>query len=132
MGDKIQNSKDWLTTQKLTPIQMFFIIIGTFYFIFTQTNLYDYIPDFIQTILFVIILLIGVLLGVSFLNVKKLALEMKTIYEDKSMTPMQKVNKYGELALIILTKLGKAFELLNNEQFNTYKKPDEETEKKEN
>ena len=126
MGDNIKNSKEWLTAQKLTPIQLFYIIIVTFYFIFTQTSLYDFFPDFLQTIIFVIVVVVGVLLGVSFLNVKKIALEMKAIYNDKTLTPEQKVNKYGELALIILTKLGQAFDILNAQQgINTYKKPEE-------
>lgn len=125
MGEKIKTSMDWLKTAKLTPIQLFYVIIVIFYFVFTQTSIYDAIPDFIQTVVFVIIVVIGVLLGVSFLNAKKIALEMKAIYEDVNLTPLQKVNAYGNLALIILTKLGKAFELLNEEQFiNTYKKPE--------
>ena len=130
MGEKIKTSKDWLTSQKLTPVQLFYIIIVTFYFIFTQTSLYDYLPDFLQTIVFVTIVIIGVLLGVSFLNVKKIALEMKAIYNDKTLTAEQKVNKYGELALIVLTKLGQAFDLLNEEQFamNTYKKVEKKDE----
>ena len=127
MGEKIKTSMDWLKTTKLTPIQLFYVIIVIFYFVFTQTSIYDAIPDFIQTVVFVIIVVIGVLLGVSFLNAKKIALEMKAIYEDVNLTPLQKVNAYGNLALIILTKLGKAFELLNEEQFiNTYKKPEPE------
>ena len=127
MGEKIKTSMDWLKTAKLTPIQLFYVIIVIFYFVFTQTSIYDAIPDFIQTVVFVIIVVIGVLLGVSFLNAKKIALEMKAIYEDVNLTPLQKVNAYGNLALIILTKLGKAFELLNEEQFiNTYKKPEPE------
>lgn len=126
MGQKVQNSVDWLKTTKLTPLQLFYVVIVIFYFIFTQTTIYEGIPDFIQTIAFVIIVVIGVLLGVSFLNAKKIALEMKAIYEDVNLTPLQKVNAYGNLALIILTKLGKAFELLNDEQFlNTYKEEED-------
>ena len=125
MGDKLQSSKDWLSTTKLTPIHLIYIIIATFYFIFAQTNLYDSIPDFAQTIIFVGIIVTGVLLGVSILNVKKLAMEMRAIYEDNNMTTEEKVNAYGNLALIVLTKLGLAFDLLNKEQgINTYKNPE--------
>ena len=125
MGDKLQNSKEWLSTTKLTPMQLIYIIVAAFYFIFTQTNLYDQIPDFIQTVVFVGIIVTGVLLGVSILNTKKLALEMKAIYENGNMTTEEKINAYGNLALIVLTKLGQAFDVLNKEQgINTYKKPE--------
>ena len=125
MGDKLKNSMEWLSTQKLTPVQLIYIIVAAFYFIFTQTNLYDSIPDFAQTVIFVGIIVTGVLLGVSILNTKKLAMEMKAIYEDKNMSAEQKINAYGNLALIILTKLGQAFDLLNKEQgINTYKNPE--------
>jgi len=127
MGEKITNSMDWLKTTKLSPLQLFYVVIVIFYFVFTQTNIYEAIPEFIQTVAFVCIVVAGVLLGVSFLSVKKIAEEMKMIYEEKNMTPQQKVNAFGNLALIILTKLGKAFDLLKEEQgFNTYK-PKEKT-----
>lgn len=125
MGDKLKSSKEWLSTQKLTPVHLIYIIVAAFYFIFTQTSLYDSIPDFAQTVIFVGIIVTGVLLGVSILNTKKLAMEMKAIYEDSKMTTEQKINAYGNLALIILTKLGMAFDVLNKEQgINTYKAPE--------
>ena len=127
MGDKMQNSMTWLKTEKLTPIQLFYIIGAVFWFIFTQTTIYDSIPDIIKTIAFVGIVIGGLLLGVSILNTKKLALEMKAIFENKNMSLEQKINAYGNLALIVLTKFGEAFNMLNKEQgINTYKEPEPE------
>ena len=125
----MQNSMTWLRTEKLTPIQLFYIIGAVFWFIFTQTEIYNTIPDIIKTIVFVGIVIGGILLGVSILNTKKLALEMKAIFVDKNMTLEQKINAYGNLALIVLTKFGEAFNLLNKEQgIDTYKKPEPEIE----
>ena len=125
----MQNSMTWLRTEKLTPIQLFYIIGAVFWFIFTQTSIYDTIPDIIKTIVFVGIVIGGILLGVSILNTKKLALEMKAIFVDKNMTIEEKVNAYGNLALIVLTKFGEAFNLLNKDQgINTYKEPEIEPE----
>ena len=125
MGDKMQNSMTWLRTEKLTPIQLFYIIGAVFWFIFTQTSIYNTIPDIVKTIVFVVIVIGGILLGVSILNTKKLALEMKAIFVDKNMTIEEKVNAYGNLALIVLTKFGEAFNLLNKDQgINTYKEPE--------
>ena len=130
MGDKMQNSMTWLRTEKLTPIQLFYIIGAVFWFIFTQTEIYNTIPDIIKTIVFVGIVIGGILLGVSILNTKKLALEMKAIFVDKNMTIEEKVNAYGNLALIVLTKFGEAFNLLNKEQgIDTYKEPEPEEAK---
>ena len=127
MGDKIQNSVKWLKTEKLTPIQLLYIIGAVFWFIFTQTKIYDGIPDILKTVVFVGIVVGGILLGVSILNVKRLALEMKSIYIDKNMSIEEKVNAYGNLALIVLTKFGEAFNILNREQgISTYKEPEED------
>ena len=116
---------NWLKTEKLTPIQLLYIIGAVFWFIFTQTKIYDGIPDILKTVVFVGIVVGGILLGVSILNVKRLALEMKSIYIDKNMSIEEKVNAYGNLALIVLTKFGEAFNILNREQgINTYKEPD--------
>lgn len=129
MGDKMQNSMTWLRNEKLTPLQLFYIIGAVFWFIFTQTEIYNTIPDIIKTIVFVGIVIGGILLGVSILNTKKLALEMKAIFIDKNMTIEEKVNAYGNLALIVLTKFGEAFNVLNKEQgIDTYKEPESEIE----
>ena len=129
MGQRIINSMDWLKTTKLSPLQLLYVVVVIFYFVFTQTDIYEAIPDFFQTLVFVGMVVGGVLLGVSFFNIKKIAKEMKLIYEDNNMTPQQKINAFGNLALIILTKLGDAFDLLNQEQgINTYKEPEPEDE----
>ena len=128
MGDRLQNSMAWLKTEKLTPIQLLYIIGAVFWFIFTQTTIYEGIPDILKTVVFVGIVVGGILLGVSILNVKRLALEMKSIYIDKNMSIEEKVNAYGNLALIVLTKFGEAFNILNKEQgIATYKEPESET-----
>ena len=128
----MQNSMTWLRTEKLTPIQLFYIIGAVFWFIFTQTSIYNTIPDIVKTIVFVVIVIGGILLGVSILNTKKLALEMKAIFVDKNMTIEEKVNAYGNLALIVLTKFGEAFNLLNKDQgINTYKEPEIDIEPEE-
>ena len=116
MGQRITNSMDWLKTTKLSPLQLLYVVVVIFYFVFTQTDIYEAIPDFFQTIVFVGMVVGGVLLGVSFFNIKKIAKEMKLIYEDNNMTPQQKINAFGNLALIILTKIGEAFDFINQEQ----------------
>lgn len=124
----MKNSMAWLKTEKLTPIQLLYIIGAVFWFIFTQTSIYEGIPDILKTVVFVGIVVGGILLGVSILNVKRLALEMKSIYINKNMTIEEKVNAYGNLALIVLTKFGEAFNILNKEQgLNTYKEPEPDT-----
>ena len=122
--EKIVSAKKYLGTQKLTPFQMIWVVIGIFFFIFMDTDIFGELPDMLKIVLYASFMLICVLLGVSIFNVKKIAADLKAIYEDTNMTPLQKVNAYGNLALSILSRLGEAFELLNNEQF---KKPEPET-----
>lgn len=111
---------NWLRTQKLTPVQLIYVFAAIFIFIFMSTNLFESLPDFFQAIFYGSIVLIGVLLGVSMLNIKKLAADMKAIYVNKNMTLEEKVNAYGNLALQVLMKLGEAFEELNTVQFENY------------
>ena len=121
MGQKLINTKEWLKGEKLKPVQLIYIIIAVFAFIFMETTMYEGLPDFVRTIIYATIIIGGVLLGVSSTNVKKLAIEMKAIFEDATMTVEEKLNAYGNLALIVLTKFGEAFELLNETQFDTLK-----------
>ena len=115
--EKAANAKTYLGTQKLTPFQMIWVVIGIFFFIFMDTDIFNEFPDMLKIVLYASFMLICILLGVSIFNMKKIAADMKAIYEDTNMTPLQKVNAYGNLALNILSRLGEAFELLNNEQF---------------
>lgn len=128
MGVKLQNSLDWLKSEKLKPVQLIYIVVALFAFIFMETAMYAGFPDFLRTVIYAAVIIGGVLLGVSSTNVKKLAFEMKAIFEDTTMTPEQKINAYGNLALIVLTKFGEAFELLNETQFDTYKYDKEKNE----
>ena len=122
--EKAGNAKKYLGTPKLTPFQMIWVVIGIFFFIFMDTDIFNSFSDMTKIVLYASFMVICLLVGVSIFNIKKIAADMKAIYEDKNMTALQKVNAYGNLALSILSRLGQAFELLNNEQF---KKPDPES-----
>lgn len=125
MGTKATVTYDWLKTAKLTPIQLLYVFIAIFAFIFMATDIFKSLPGIVQSLFYGSIVVVGVLLGVSVVNIKKLALEMKAIYIDANMTPEQKVNAYGNLALQVLMKLGQAFDLLNETQFDNLKVDDE-------
>ena len=132
MGEKIKTSLDWLRTTKLTPIQLFYVVFGIFVFIFMETQIFESLNDFIKAAFWITIVVVGILLGVSVFNVKKLALEMKAIFEENNMTNLEKVNAFGNLSVIVLSKFGKAFDMLNLEYgINTYKKTEPKTEPEE-
>ena len=113
----LKNTKHNLGTQKLTPLQLIWVIIGIFFFIFIDTDIFQYWPDIIKIIIYSCFMVGTLLLGVSLINVKKIAADLKSIYMNKNMTAEEKVNAYGNLALTVLSKLGEAWELLNEEQF---------------
>ena len=113
---------DWLKTSKLTPVQMIYIFIAIFFFVFMSTDIFESFPDIVQALLYGGIVLTGILLGVSMVNVKKLAEEMKAIYIDTDMDLEQKINAYGSLALQVLTKLGTAWDMFHDQQFDEAKK----------
>ena len=124
MGEKICKTKKYLGSPKLTPLQLIWVVFGIFFFIFMETSIFREFNDVTKVIVYASFMVICVLLGVSIINVKKIASDMKAIYTNKNMTLTEKVNAYGNLALTVLSMLGEAWDLLNQEQF----KSDEPTE----
>lgn len=112
---------EWLKATKLTPVQLIYVVVALFAFIFMATDIFEQLPGLLKVGIYGTIVVVGVLLGVSFVNIKQLAADMKAIYIDKTMTAEQKVNAYGNLALQILYKLGQAWELFQEEQFDEAK-----------
>ena len=121
MGDKATITYNWLRATKLTPVQLIYVVIALFAFIFMATDIFEAFPDIAKVAFYGGTIVIGVLLGVSVVNVKKLAQDMKAIYVDNTMTTEEKVNAYGNLALQILFKFGEAFEIFQDEQFEEVK-----------
>ena len=121
MGNKLTQTYEWLKATKLTPIQLIYVFIAIFAFIFMATDIFEAFPDIIKVLFYGSTILIGVLLGVSIVNIKKLAQDMKEIFIDNTMTAEQKVNAYGNLALQVLFKFGEAFEIFHEEQFEEAK-----------
>ena len=121
MGDKTKVTYEWLRSTKLTPIQLIYVFIAIFAFIFMATDIFESLPDIIKVSIYGTVVVVGVLLGVSIINVKKLAEEMKAIYIDQNMTAEQKINAFGNLALQVLYKLGQAWEVFHEEQFEEAK-----------
>ena len=126
-GEKSTSAKKYLGTQKLTPFQLIWFVVGIFFFIFIETDVFGNLTDIIKILIYAGFMVICILLGVSVVNVKKIAGDLKSIYINSNLTAEQKVNAYGNLALTVLSQLGEAFELLNEEQFKEVDKNEEDT-----
>ena len=126
-GDKSTSAKKYLGTQKLTPFQLIWFVVGIFFFIFIESDVFGNLTDIIKILIYAGFMVICILLGVSVVNVKKIAGDLKSIYINSNLTAEQKVNAYGNLALTVLSQLGEAFELLNEEQFKEVDKNEEDT-----
>lgn len=113
----VEGTKKYLGTQKLTPLQLLWTVVGIFFFIFMDTDIFQDFSNITKIVIYAGFMVVCILLGVSVINVKKIAGDLKAIYLNKSMTAEQKVNAYGNLALTVLSQLGEAWELLNEEQF---------------
>ena len=114
----VEGTKKYLGTPKLTPLQLIWTVLAIFFFIFMDTDVFSAFSDMTKIIIYAFVVTVCVLLGVSLVSVKKIAEDMKVIYLNNNMTPIQKVNAYGNLALTVLGQLGLAFELLNEVQFD--------------
>ena len=119
---KAANTKKYLGTPKITPFQLLWAVVGIFYFIYMETDLFSGLPDLVKVIIWAGFIVICLLLGVSLVNVKKIAEDLKTVYVNKNMTPLEKVNAFGNIALSVLSRLGEAWDLLNEEQFKEKEK----------
>ena len=113
----IEGTKKYLGTPKLTPLQLIWTVLAIFFFIFMDTDIFNAFSDMTKIMIYAFVITVCVLLGVSLVSVKKIAEDMKVIYLNNSLSPIQKVNAYGNLALTVLGQLGLAFELLNEVQF---------------
>ena len=125
----IDGTKRYLGTPKLTPLQLIWTVLAIFFFIFMDTEVFNAFSDMTKIMFYAFVVTVCVLLGVSLISVKKIAEDMKVIYLNKNLSPIQKVNAYGNLALTVLGQLGLAFELLNEVQFDTNEKRIEEVKK---
>lgn len=121
MGNKATVIYEWLKSTKLSPVQLIYMFIAIFAFIFFATDIFEALPDILKVLLYGGTILVGVLLGVSIFDIKKIAEEMKAIYQNKNFTAEEKVNAYGELALKVLSKLGHAWQEYTDEQFEDVK-----------
>ena len=121
----IDGTKKYLGTTKLTPLQLIWVVVGIFFFIFIDTDIFQDFSSITKIIIYASFMVVCILLGVSVVNVKKIAGDLKAIYVNKSMTAEEKVNAYGNIALTVLSQLGEAWELLNIEQFKEVDKEDD-------
>ena len=126
-GDRSSSAKKYLGTQKLTPFQLIWFVVGIFFFIFIETDVFNSLADIVKILIYAGFMVICILLGVSVVNVKKIAGDLKEIYINKNLTAEEKVNAYGNIALTVLSKLGEAWELFQEEQFNKEDKNEENT-----
>ena len=126
-GDKSTSAKKYLGTQKLTPFQLIWFVVGIFFFIFIETDVFNSLVDIVKILIYAGFMVICILLGVSVVNVKKIAGDLKEIYINKNLTAEEKVNAYGNIALTVLSKLGEAWELFQEEQFKEEDKNEENT-----
>lgn len=120
----IESTKRYLGTTKLTPLQLIWVVVGIFFFIFIDTDIFQDYSSITKIIIYASFMVVCILLGVSVVNVKKIAGDLKAIYVNKNMTAEEKVNAYGNIALTVLSQLGEAWELLNIEQFKEDEKED--------
>ncbi len=65
---------------------------------------------FAEIIIYSIVQIVLVILGVSLINMRKLAENITEIYYNPKLTPQQKEKEYMKIALVVLDKIGDIYE----------------------
>ena len=111
---KTQNkASKFLKEKRITPLQLIFIVGGLLYFVFQETSIFGSIDAFYKVIAYASIMTITAILGVSFINMAKMAEKISDIYNNPNLTAAQKEKEYMKIALVILDKIGEIFEESN-------------------
>lgn len=118
----LENTKNKLSKEKLTIGQIIIIAVGIIVFSTLETNLFRDLSDIVKIIIYISLMIITASLGISFIDLKELGSKFKEIILNSELDAEGKVREFTNLAIMVLSRLGDAWELFQNEQFNGTKK----------
>ena len=104
---------DWLNTPKIKPSTYLFTILGIVFYIFQETTFFDNLGEDWKTIIYIAIVVVAALLGVSIASLKEFNSELNDIIKNVKLSPDQKVHELTLLAIKVNTQLGLAWESYN-------------------
>ena len=111
----------WINEKRITPLQLFIVVIGIFYFLYNDTEIIQSLPDIVKVGIYAGILVITAAAGISLVNVKEIATKIKDIMQDRKMTPHEKLNAMMGVALPLLSDIGDLWDVVTKEQFDKVK-----------
>lgn len=83
----------WFRSPKATPLQLFLLFCGIFYFIYTSTELLNEIPELLRVAIYLGLMLLTILAGASFIDAKRMGLLVKRIARDRNKTDKEKIDE---------------------------------------
>jgi hypothetical protein len=125
MGKRAAKTKTWLVTPKIKPFQFFVAIGAILLFVFMETEIFETLGDMTKVSIYVFLIVLSVLSGISLVDLKEIGAKFKAIIKDKKMSAWDKVRAFMNLGVEILTKAGEAWDLVYDEQFIEEKKSSE-------
>lgn len=117
----LTKTKKWLNTPKIKPYQMILAIVGLMVVVFMETSLYQGFPDYVKFVIYSTLILVSILAGISIIDLKEIALKLKAIMEDNSLSLWEKIQAFMRVGMEALTKAGEGWELFHEEQFEEAK-----------
>ena len=104
-----------MTTPKITPLQYISTILGLLMFILFGTNVFEGINDWWLILIYGTFTVIGILFNMN-ATFKQMAIGIRDIWLDRTLSAEQKVTRIGNEILKGLFIFGAAWEELNEEQ----------------
>ena len=104
-----------LNKKEFTLAQLIVFTIGIIIFVFWETSLFKSLPDIAKIILYVALLILSMVFGISFVDMKSIGMKMKELLiNEKGLSDDQLLREWGNLAVFVLTKLNEAWDLVNS------------------
>lgn len=83
----------WFRTPKATPLQLFILFFGIFYYVYFATDLFEGLPELLQVAIYGFMILLSIIAGASWVDSKRLAWALKKIARRKDLSDTEKMNE---------------------------------------
>jgi len=116
----LEKTKTWLTKPTIQPYRVIIAFLGIAVVIFMDTDLYDSFSSIAKAGVYMGLMFICVLTRLSMMDMKQLALKLKQVIEDKTMSVWEKIQAFTQIGIDAFSKAGENWELYTDEQFRIY------------
>lgn len=113
---------DFINTPKITPLQLVIAIVGIVLFIFLGTDTFADMSNGWKIVIYSAIVVVALLAKLN-IPLGKLFLDIRAIWLDAKLSPLEKIKKIGNCVVKGCLLIGEAWEEVYDEQFGKSPSP---------